>query len=312
MRLPGYQRTAAARQTRRGMSVLRRREAIDGMLFVSLWVVGFLLFTAGPMLASLALSFTHYDLMTAPRFIGLRNYGTLLTNDPLAVHSTMDTLTYAIVGVPLQIIVALTLAVLLNQHVRFMRLFRTMFYLPSMASGVAVAILWLWIFNPIGGPVNGILSVLGVAHPPQWFNSAQWAMPALIVMSLWTVGPAMVIFLAGLQGIPQELNDAAAIDGAGSVCRFLSVTLPLLSPVMFFNLVLGFIGAFQTFTNAFVITGGGPENATYMYVLLLYQNAWVYNKMGYASAMAWLLAVVIMLITLVQFRASRHWVYYER
>lgn len=305
-------RRRADRAARRGIGALRRREAIDGIIFVGLWVVGFVAFSAGPMIASLVLSLTQYDIITPPRFVGPRNYATLLTQDPLVVHATVDTLTYAIVGVPLQIVVALVLAVLLNQDVRIRRLFRTLFYLPSMASGVAVAILWLWIFNPIGGPVNGLLTFVGVKHPPQWFNSAQWAMPALIIMSLWTVGPAMVIFLAGLQNIPKELHDAAAIDGAGALSRFLRVTLPLLSPVMFFNLVLGFIGAFQTFTNAFVITGGGPEDATYMYVLLLYRNAWVYNKMGYASAMAWLLAVVIMLVTFAQFRIGQRWVYYER
>lgn len=290
---------------------LRQREAIEGVIFVSLWVVGFVVFTAGPILASLFLSLTRYDMMHPPKFVGLQNYAALMTQDPIAVHSSLVTIVYAVVAVPLQLLIALILAILLNQRVPFMRLFRTAFYLPSMASGVAVAILWLWIFNPIGGPVNGLLSILGVAHPPQWFFSAQWAMPALIIMSLWSVGPTMVIFLAGLQGIPQELHEAASIDGAGVIKRFLGVTLPLLSPVMFFNLVLGLIGAFQTFTNAFVITQGGPEQATYFYILLLYNNAWVYNKMGYASAMAWLLALVIMVITFIVFRTGRWWVYYE-
>lgn len=290
---------------------LRQREAIEGFLFVSLWIVGFLAFTAGPILASLYLSLTRYDMLQPPTFVGLQNYATLLTEDPIAAHSSLVTLIYAIAAVPLQLLFALILAILLNQKLAGMRFFRTAFYLPSMASGVAVAILWLWIFNPIGGPVNGLLSLLGVANPPQWFFSAQWALPALIVMGLWSVGPTMVIFLAGLQGVPMEVQEAAAIDGAGTFTRFVRISLPLISPVMFFNLVLGLIGAFQTFTNAFVITGGGPEQATYFFILLLYNNAWVNNKMGYASAMAWVLAVVIMIVTLVVFRSSRSWVYYE-
>jgi multiple sugar transport system permease protein len=298
-------------RTRRHGRTLRQREAIEGFAFVSLWVIGFVIFTAGPIVGSLFLSFTRYDMMKPPTFVGLDNYVTLIAHDPIAVHSTIVTLIYAAVAVPFQLLVALVMAVLLNQRLVGMRAFRTAFYLPSMASGVAVAILWLWIFNPVGGPINGFLSLVGVQHPPQWFFSTQWALPALIIMSLWTVGPTMVIFLAGLQGIPPEVQEAAQIDGAGLLARFLGVTLPLLSPVLFFNLVLGLIGALQTFTNAFVITNGGPEQATYFYILFLYNNAWVYNKMGYASAMAWLLAIAIMLVTLVVFRSGRWWVYYE-
>jgi multiple sugar transport system permease protein len=278
---------------------------------VSLWVVGFLVFTAGPIVASLALSLTRYDMMKPPTFVGFANYATLLGHDPIANHSALVTVIYAVVAVPAQLAFALILALLLNQKLRGMRVFRTAFYLPSMASGVAVALLWLWIFNPVSGPVNGFLSLLGVTNPPQWFFSADWALWALIIMSLWSVGPTMVIFLAGLQGIPPELYEAAAMDGAGAVARFVGVTIPLLSPVLFFNLVLGLIGAFQTFTNAFVITNGGPQQATYFYILLLYNNAWRYNQMGYASAMAWALALVIMAITLAVFRTGRWWVYYE-
>lgn len=296
---------------RRSGPTLRQREAIEGILFVSLWVVGFVIFTAGPIAASLFLSLTSYDMMHAPSFVGLANYASLLFHDPIAAHSSWVTLIYAAASVPLQLLVALVLAILLNQHLAGMRIFRTAFYLPSMASGVAVAILWLWIFNPVGGPVNGLLSFLGVTSLPQWFASARWAIPAFIIMGLWSVGPTMVIFLAGLQGVPQEVHEAAQIDGAGVVARFFRVTVPLLSPVLFFNLVLGLIGAFQTFTNAFVITKGGPAQATYFYILLLYNNAWQYNKMGYASAMAWILAVAIMLITLFVFRTGRLWVYYE-
>lgn len=301
---------AAPSGGRRGLT-LRQREAVEGFGFVSLWIIGLVVFTAGPIFASLYLSLTSYDMMKPPSFIGIENYVALLTHDAIAIHSSLITFIYAIVAVPLQLLVALVLAILLNQRLRGMRFFRTAFYLPSMASGVAVAILWLWIFNPVSGPVNGLLSLAGVANPPEWFFSVKWAMPALIIMSLWSVGPTMVIFLAGLQGIPLEVQEAAQIDGAGPLARFVRVTLPLLSPVMFFNLVLGLIAAFQTFTNAFVITGGGPEQATYFYILLLYNNAWVYNKMGYASAMAWILAVAVMLITLGVFRTGRWWVYYE-
>ncbi|MCC6485563.1 MAG: sugar ABC transporter permease [Armatimonadetes bacterium] len=287
---------------------LSRREALAGWLFVSPWVLGFVIFAAGPILFSLGLSFAHWDAITRPEFAGLDNYRRL-ARDPLLIKSLINTAYYAVVSVPMGLCLALGLALLLNQKLRAMGLFRTLFYLPSVTSGVATMMLWMWLFNPELGLINRFLRLF-TKHPPLWLSDVHWAMPALILMSLWGAGGAMLIFLAGLQNIPEELYEASTLDGAGSLQQFRHVTIPLLSPVIFFNFVMAVIASFQVFTAAFIMTNGGPSHATLLYVLYLFQNAFVYFRLGYASAMAWLLFVIILFLTLLNFRLSKRWVHY--
>ncbi len=290
----------------------RRREALAGYLFLLPWALGFALFVAGPMVASAALSFTAFDVARPPRFVGLENYVTAFTTDDRFLNSLKITFVYAIVSVPLALFGSLMLAVLLNQRLRGTALYRTFFFLPSLTPAVAVAILWTWLLQPDVGLFNYLLSLVGV-QGPKWLGSTEWAMPSLIVIALWTGigGNRMMIFLAGLQGVPQELYDAADIDGAGSLQRFRHVTLPLISPTMFFNLVLGIIAALKVFTVAFIATQGGPAFSTWFITLHIYSQAFKYLEMGYASALAWIFTLILLVLTVVQFRASRHWVHYE-
>ena len=297
----------AARARRPGS--LARRENGEFYLFIAPWLIGFALFVAGPMVATLALSFMSWDLLTPPTFAGLANFAKL-TGDPLFFQALKVSATYSLVGIPLHIALAFFVAILLNQPLRFLAFIRTLYYTPSVLSGVAVAVLWLWIFNPSFGPINFILGAFGITGP-LWLGSTKWALPALMVISLWGVGGAMVIFLAGLQGIPTVLYEAAQIDGANGWQRFRHVTVPMISPVLLFNLVLGIISSFQAFTNAYVMTNGGPDYATLMYVLYLYNNGFRYFQMGYASALAWVLFLIILALTLLVFRSSPAWVYYE-
>lgn len=281
-----------------------------GMLFISPWLIGFLLFTAGPMLASLYLSFCKYDLH-ALKWVGGKNYAVLLTRDPIFWKSLTNTALYVLFSVPIGLTGSLLIALLLNRKVKGIALFRTLFYLPSLVPAVASALVWQWVFHPENGILNNALLLLGI-RGPAWLIDPHTALASLILMSLWGVGGSrMIIFLAGLQSIPEELYEAAALDGAARWTAFRHVTLPMLSPTLFFNLVLGIIGSFQVFTSAYVMTGGGPNNATMMYVLYLYVNAFHYFKMGKASAMAWMLFALLLAFTFVQFRAASRWVYYE-
>jgi multiple sugar transport system permease protein len=291
------------------MTRAERREALEGYLCISPWLIGFALFVVGPVLGSLGVSLTDWSLLAPPEFVGFENYQTL-AKDPLFWVSIKVTLIYAAVHVPLAIALGFALALLLNQNIRFVALWRTVFYLPAVVSGVAVALLWLWVFNPELGLANRFLGLLGIP-PLGWLLSTQWALPALIIIGLWNVGGGIVIYLAGLQGIPTELYEAAHIDGANSWQRLWSVTVPLMTPVLFFQLVVGMIGAFQVFTNPYVLTNGGPANATLFYVLYLYQNAFSFFKMGYASALAWILFLIALALTIVSFWSSSRWVYYE-
>jgi multiple sugar transport system permease protein len=267
-------------------------------------------FTAGPILASLVLSFFEWSLIRPPRFAGLNNYIKIFTADPLFWQSLKVTLIYVVVAIPLQLAFALFLAILLNQKVRLIPLFRTIFYLPSQVSAVAISVIFLWIYHPELGLLNELLRHVGIKGPA-WLISERWALPALIGMSLWSVGGAMIILLAGLQDVPQHLYEAASLDGAGEFAKFRFITLPMLSPVLFFNLILGIIGGFQYFTQAYVMTRGGPLNATLFYALYLYLNAFNFLKMGYAAALAWILFVIMIGVTVWQLRLARHWVYYE-
>ena len=290
-------------------SRLARREAIEGYLCISPWIVGFLLFGGGPILASAGISLTDWNLLGSAEYVGLENYRALYL-DPLFWTAIRVTLIYTAANIPLTIALGFALAVLLNQNVRLIALWRTIFYLPAVVSGVAVALLWLWVFNPELGLANRFLGLFGI-EPLGWYLSTRWALPMLIIMSLWNVGGGMVIYLAGLQGIPTELYEAAQIDGANAVRRFIAVTIPMMTPVLFFQVIIGIINSLQVFTNAYVITQGGPANATLVYVLYLYLNAFSYFKMGYAAALAWILFLMILALTGVVFWSSSRWVYYE-
>ncbi|WP_199826219.1 carbohydrate ABC transporter permease [Streptomyces sp. SBT349] len=280
-------------------------------VFVSPWVFGFLLFTAGPMAYSLVLSFFDWDLIDPPSFVGFDNY-TEAASDPQVGKAVQVTLTYAALSVPLQVVLSLAVALLMNVKVRGIHVFRTIWYLPSLVTGVAQIVLFLWVFNPNYGLLNGVLDLAGV-EGPAWFADPDWALPAVVIMSLWTVGGNMVIYLAGLQDVPTELYEAAHLDGAGALRRFWSITLPQISPVIFFNVITGLIGAMQTFTQGYVVAqaGGGPSDSLLFFVLYLYQNAFQYFRMGYASALAWILLLMILLLTALIFRGSAFWVYYE-
>ncbi len=291
-------------------SSLARREAINAYLLISPWLIGFIVFTLGPMLASLVFSFTDYSIVRSTRFVGLQNYITMLFEDYRFWHSLKVTLTYAIFAIPLGLALGLFLALLLNAKVPAISVWRTVYYTPSVVSGVAVAILWVYLFNPQYGVINWLLSLVGI-NGPGWLSSPQWALPALIIMSLWGVGGGMIIYLAGLQGIPTALYEAAEVDGANSVQKFFNITLPMITPVLFFNLIIGIIGTFQIFTSVYVMTAGGPVESTLFYNLNLYNNAFRYQAMGYASALAWALFVIVLVLTLLVFKSSSMWVYYE-
>ena len=280
------------------------------MLFISPWVIGFTLFEFGPLVASLGISLFKWDLIQSPSWTGLGNYIELFTDDLLFWQSLKVTSVYSLFSVPFGLLFALLLALLLNQPLPAIAFFRTVFYLPSVVSGVAVAMLWIWVFNGEFGIVNFLLGLAGI-EGPNWFFSKTWVMPAFILMSLWGIGGSMIIFLAGLQGVPQELYDAAEVDGAGRLRQFQHVTWPLLTPVIFFNLIIGIIGSFQTFTNSYIITEGGPANATLFYVLYLYRNGFQFFRMGKAATMAWILFVIILALTILVLRSSRIWVFYE-
>jgi multiple sugar transport system permease protein len=295
---------------------LRRRESRWGYLFVSPWILGFVVFTAGPMIASLVLSLTRYDIVNTPTWIGLDNYIKLFTGDPKFWHSLGVTVTYALVAIPLGLIFGFALAYLLNLRVPGVPFWRTVFYMPAVMPAVASALLWGGILNPRYGILNWFLSLAGI-RGPGWLASRDWALPALIIMSLWSVGGGMIIYLAGLQSIPTTLYESAQIDGASGWQQVWHITLPLMTPVIFFNLVIGIIGTFQYFTEVYVLTAnasgglGGPAEATLFYNIYLYNNAFRYLNMGYASALAWVLFVIVLVLTLLVFRSSAAWVYYE-
>jgi multiple sugar transport system permease protein len=285
----------------------------NGLLFCSPAILGLLAFTAYPVLASFYYSFCNYPMLKPPVWVGLANYKALLA-DPVFYNSLGNTLYYAVFATPLGIITAFLLALLLNQKVKGMALFRTMFFVPSIVPMVAGSVLWLWLLNPQYGLINTVLGWLHFppAMIPGWMADPKWAKPALILMSTWGVGGWMLVYLAGLQDVPRDLYEAAEIDGAGAWQRAMHITVPFMSPHLFFTLVMGLIGAAQYFTQAFVMTGGqgGPVDSTRFFSLYLFQNAFLYWKMGYACAMAWILFVVILLFTLLLFRSSAKYVYY--
>lgn len=287
---------------------VRRREWL-GLLYIAPWLIGFLIFIVYPFVWSIQLSFMEWKGIGTPKYIGLENYVNLFTDDEPFLISIRNTLVYTAIHVPGVMILAFLVALLLNENARFMPLFRTLFYLPSVTSGVATVVLWVWILHPTG-LLNRGLALFGI-DGPNWFGSTTWALPGLILMSLWNIGGDMVIYLAGLQGVPKQLYDAAEIDGANAWQRVRYVTLPMMTPSIFLTLILGIIGSFQVFTAALVATEGGPGYSTLFVLLHIYYNAFRYFRMGYASALAWVLFVIIMVFTIIQFWLANRWVYYE-
>jgi multiple sugar transport system permease protein len=302
--------TAVSRPKQRtARTTMARREAINGYLFVAPAVLGFLIWIVGPMLFSAWLSLTEWDLLSPPEFVGLSNYRTMV-QDRLFWQALRVTFYFTLVSVPLFQALAFAVALLMNVKVRGITLFRTIYYLPSIVPVVANALLFAWIFNSDFGLLNAVLRYFGLPKV-LWLQNPTTAMPALIIMTLWGIGGAMLIYLAGLQGVPQQLYEAAEIDGANFWHRFRHVTVPMMSPVIFFNLLLGLIGALQTFTQGYIITNGGPQNATLFYALYLYRQAFTNFKMGYAAALAWVLFLIVLVLSIFVFRTLGRQVYYE-
>lgn len=288
----------------------RTREAIWGFIFISPWIVGFLIWVFGPIIASLYYSFTDYELFTSPTWIGFDNYVELFKFDPLFWKSVYNTIYYTAISLPLGVFSALLLALLLNRGIMGVTVYRTIFFLPAITTGVAVSLLWLWLFNPQYGLINYVLKLLGI-NGPGWLVDEKWAKPAFIIMSFWSIGYTIVIFLAGLQGVPKHLYESAEIDGAGIWHKFWVVTWPMISPIVLFNLIIGIIFSFQIFTQVYIMTEGAPEDSTLFYVLYLFRRAFEFFQMGVGSAMAWILFIIVLVVTLIQFLLSRWWVYYE-
>lgn len=312
--------TLAEKSPVRPANRLRKREALMGYLFISPWLVGLLTFTLGPVLASLILSFTAWQVSAPPVWIGLDNYRELFA-DQAMYKSLYNTVFLTALGVPLNTVAGLSIALLMNQKVRGISIFRTIWYLPSILSSVAVAVLWLWILNPRYGLVNRALALVGI-QGPGWLTDPAWAKPAVLLMGLWGVGGAMIIYLAGLQSIPESLYEAAKLDGAGTIGQFRHITLPMLSPTIFFNFVTGIIGSLQVFVSIAALTmgpswgggvgtAGGVDDSLLVFMLYLYRQAFTYFRMGYASALAWFLAIGIMLLTVINFVLADRWVFYE-
>jgi multiple sugar transport system permease protein len=298
------------RARRQKLTKRQRKEELEFYISILPWLIGFFLFTGGPILASMAISLTDWTGLTTLNWVGLQNYIQMFTTDKQFFTVLFNTFYYAFFSVTLGLIGSVLVAVLMNQKLPGINVFRTIYYLPSVTSGVAIAIMWVWLFNPSVGLINYLLSLVGIKGP-MWLASSQTAMPALILMSLWGIGSNMIVLLAGLQGIPEQLYEAARIDGANKWDELVNVTLPMLSPVIFYVLIISVIGSFQIFENVFVMTRGGPGDSTRVFVFHLYQNAFEYQKMGYASALAWILFIIILLLTFLQFKFSQSWVYYE-
>ncbi len=303
---------ASASLSRRRLS-LSRKEAILGFAYISPWLVGFVIFTAGPIIVSAYLSLTDYQVLVAPRYVGFANYQRALTGaDDVFWKAVYNTIYYSVIFVPMSIVGSLAAALLLNVRIRGQSIFRTLFFIPSITPAIAAVFLWLWILSPDFGPLNNLLYAVGI-EGPGWLGDPNWSKPALILMSLWGAvgGTTMIIFLAGLQGVPSELYEAAKIDGGSEWQQFVNVTLPMLSPAVFFNLVVGLIGALRVFTAAYVATGGGPLYSTMFYMLYLWNNAFKYLYMGYASALAWMFVLLALVLVVIQIWMARRWVYYE-
>ena len=289
------------------------RRALWGYLFALPWIIGLVVFWGGPILASLYFSFTKYGVTDSPRFTGMANYIQAFTKDDLFWSSLGRTFTFAIIFVPVAIGGALVLSIFLNQKLKGTNIYRTIFFVPHLLPAVAIAVVWTFLLSPKLGPINEFLRSIGIENPPAWLSSRDSALNSVIMINVWAAmgGNTMLIFLAGLQGVPQELYEAADIDGAGAWSKFRNVTLPLISPTIFFNVVLGIIAALKVFTTAFVTTQGGPSYATWFFALHIYNQAFKYFRLGYGSALAWVLAAILIAFTFFQVWYSRRWVHYE-
>ncbi len=303
--------TAPTNRRRRGHSKLYWRETIEGYLFIMPVVLGLIIFVFGPMIASAYFSLTEYSILRSPEFIGFQNYVDMFTRPNLRVlDSLWITIVYAVFSVPLVLVTALVAALLLNQRLRGMHVFRTILYVPTIVPIVAATFVWAWLLSPSRGLVNAALEAVGLP-PGTWLSEPNTALGTLIMWSAWGIGPSMVIFLAGLQGIPEELYEAGKIDGASAPGLFWHITLPQLTPTLFYLLITGMIAAFQYFIPAYVLTQGGPLYSTYFYNLNLYEKAFRWQFMGLAAAMAWFLFAIVLALTLILFRSSDAWVHYE-
>jgi multiple sugar transport system permease protein len=295
------------------LTARQRREEREGYAYLAPWLIGFFAFTAMPIAASIVLSFTRYSVLRPPEFLGLENFRRALGGgDRLMWPSIGRSFYYALLNVPTRVVGALLVAILLNQGLRLTAFWRTLFFLPSLTPSVATAYVWRWILNSEIGVLRLAFDLVGL-DMPRWLGSMEWAIPSLVMMGLWSTvgGSSMIIFLAGLQDVPQELLEAAEIDGAGRWRKFRHITVPMLSPVIFFNLIMGLIRALRVFDTAYIATAGGPGYATWFISLHIYDTAFVSFDMGYAAALSWILAVIIVVMTMFQFRLSRGWVYYQ-
>ncbi|MDB4868300.1 MAG: transporter permease [Cohnella sp.] len=301
---------SSAVKVKNKMNPERAREERAFWLFISPWAIGFILFSGGPILASLLLSFANYNVINIPKFIGIENY-TGLFADKLFYKSLSVTVYYVVLTVPFTMISSLLLAVLLNQKVRGQAIFRTLYYTPAIISGVAVAYLWSWLLNPEFGVVNSLLGQWFGIHGPGWFTRSSTVIPSMVLMQLTSIGGTMVIFLASLQSLPSDLYESASIDGASRVRQFFRITIPLISPVILFNSIIGIISSFQAFTQSYIITKGGPDWNSYFYVYYLFNTAFAEFRMGYASAQAWVMFIIVFVLTLLALAAAKKLVYYE-
>jgi multiple sugar transport system permease protein len=290
---------------------LRITRAVEGYACILPWLIGFVCFTAGPMIAAFIISLTDWSMLSAPEWVGFGNYQRLLT-DPLFYTVVFNTAFISFLSVPLQLAIALLIALGLNQALRGVHLYRTIFYLPSQMPVVASALLWLWVFNPEFGLANALLNLMGLP-PLRWLFDPELSKPSIVLITLWGgIGTPLIIFLAGLQGVPESLHEAASIDGAGALARFRHITLPMLSPIIFFNLIIGIIASFQAyFTLVFITTQGGPANSSMIFILYIYYKAFRDFAMGYAAALAWVLFVIVLVLTAINFGLARFWVHYE-
>lgn len=286
-----------------------RREARAGFLWIQPWLVGFLLFSAIPIGMAIYFSFTDWSGSGDPTWIGFANYERIFTADPLFWQSLKVTLIYVVLYLPLSLVLGLGLAMLMNQKFAGMTVFRTIYYLPSVLSGVAVTVLWAFVFHRDFGVVNGVLALVGI-EPIPWLTSQEWVIPAIVIMQLWAVGSSVIIYLGGLQGVPTELYEAASLDGAGWWRTFGAVTLPMMSPVILLQLILGLIGTFQIFTQAFIMTKGGPDYGSYFFSLYIYDVAFKELRIGYACALSMVLFLIILVLTAIFYGSSGKWVYY--
>lgn len=296
-------------RTRNKKSKLKRKMAIEGYLFIMPWIIGFVVLVLAPLVTSIVLSFSKFNLVRLS-YVGIENYRRILFDDPLFWKSLKITFTFVGCTVVLRLVIALVIALMMNQKIKGILSFRAIYYLPAVVGGAAVGLLWRWVFNPDFGLVNLILLRIGI-EGPRWLSSTAWALPAIIIVDLWAIGGTMLIYLAGLQDVPTEVFEAAIVDGANIFSRFVHVTLPMISPVILFNLIMGIIGSFQAFTLAYIMTSGGPNYATYFFAMYIREKALIHGEFGYASTLGVMLLLIILTLTILIFRFSDRFVFYQ-